>query len=119
MDDNNKAVITSFWDKSATIAFEDNTISLNSPDFEKNLFALVHDTGEDLFVTVYKELMIENFIDGEKGVLLLNEYIGKMKERELIDVFEQINETEVFIIESMQDVNGNVSYMIGFAQRKQ
>lgn len=119
LDDNNKAVITSFWDKSATIAFEDNTISLNSPDFEKNLFALVHDTGEDLFVTVYKELMIENFIDGEKGVLLLNEYIGKMKERELIDVFEQINETEVFIIESMQDVNGNVSYMIGFAQRKQ
>jgi hypothetical protein len=42
-----------------------------------------------------------------------------MKEKELFDVFEQINETEIFVIESMQDVNGNVSYMIGFAQRKQ
>jgi len=115
---NDKAEITSFWDKSATISFEYNTISLNSPDFEKNLFALVHDIGEDLFVTVYKQLIIENFNDGEKGVLLFNEYIDKMKEKEIIDVYEQVNETELFVIESMQDVNGNVSYMVGFAQRK-
>jgi len=116
--DNDKAEIISFWDKSATISFEYNTISLNSPDFEKNLFALVHDIGEDLFVTTYKELMISNFNEGEKGVLLLNEYMGKMKGKELIEVYEQINDTEIFVIESMQDVNGNVSYMAGYVQRK-
>ena len=63
--------------------------------------------------------MIENFKDGEKGALLLDEYIGRMKEKELIDIYEQINETEVFVIESIQDIDGSVSYMVGFIQRKQ
>ena len=116
---NDKVEITSFWEKSATVSLEYNTISLNSPEFEKNLFALVHNIGEDLFVTSYKELMIENFKDGEKGALLLDEYIGRMKEKELIDIYEQINETEVFVIESIQDIDGSVSYMVGFIQRKQ
>ena len=42
-----------------------------------------------------------------------------MKEKELIDIYEQINETEVFVIESIQDIDGSVSYMVGFIQRKQ
>ena len=44
---NEKVIITSFYDKSTSIALEYNSILLNSPDFEKNLFALVHDINED------------------------------------------------------------------------
>jgi len=116
--ENDKVEITSFWEKSATVSLDYNTISLNSPEFEKNLFALVHNIGEELFVTAYKELMIENFKDGEKGALLLDEYIGRMKEKELIDIYEQVNETEIFVIESIQDIDGSVSYMVGYIQRK-
>ncbi len=114
---NEKVIITSFYDKSTSIALEYNSILLNSPDFEKNLFALVHDINEDLFVTTYKELLIEMFNDGDQGVLLFEQYIEKMKNKEIIEVYEEINETELFSIQTMKDKD-NVSYSIAYVQRK-
>jgi hypothetical protein len=114
---NEKVIITSFYDKSTSIALEYNSILLNSPDFEKNLFALVHDINEDLFVTTYKELLIEMFNDGDQGVLVFEQYIEKMKNKEIIEVYEEINETELFSIQTMKDKD-NVSYSIAYVQRK-
>ncbi|HHU75241.1 MAG TPA: S-layer homology domain-containing protein [Clostridiales bacterium] len=114
---NEKVIITSFYDKSTSIALEYNSILLNSPDFEKNLFALVHDINEDLFVTTYKELLIEMFNDGDQGVLVFEQYIEKMKNKEIIEVYEEINETELFSIQTMKDKD-NVSYSIAYVQKK-
>lgn len=110
--------LTSFWDKSATIYFKYNSISLNSPAFEKNIYALVHDINEEIFAETYKKLLLNNFSGGGKGVLLFEQNIEKMKSKELIDVYEEIDDTQIFLIESRQDNNNNISYLIGFIQKK-
>lgn len=116
--DNEDIEISSFGDKSATISFKYNTITLNSPDFEKNVFALVHDINEELFVETYKELLLKNFSNGGKAVQLFEQYLEQMKANEIIEVYEKINETEIFTIESSVNSDNSVSYLIGFAQRK-
>ena len=117
--ENEDIEISSFSDKSATISFKRNTIALNSPDFEKNVFALIHDINEELFVETYKELLLNNFSGGGKGVQLFEQYIDKMKANEFIEVYEEIDEKQIFVIESMRDYQSNsISYIVGFAQRK-
>lgn len=111
--------ITSFNEKSATLSFKYNSISLNSPYFEKNIYAYVHDINEELFVETYKELLLKNFSGGEKGVSLFEQYIEKMKANEIIEVYEQIDETQEFVIQSDKDYTSDkVVYLIGFIQRK-
>lgn len=110
--------ISSFWDKSTVLSINDNNISITSRDFEKNIFALIHDINDELTVTTYKELLLNTFSDGKKGVDLLEKYFEKMKAQELIDVYEKIDETHIFVIESGEGSDNSVSYFIGFIQRK-
>lgn len=117
--ENENVEITSFWDKSATLLVKENTISLNSPDFEKNIFALVHDINDELFLETFKKLIKANFINGEKGVTLLEQHLNEMKGGELVDVYEEISENERFVIESLKDdVDNSVSYLMAFIQKK-
>jgi hypothetical protein len=118
LDDNDKAEIMSFWGKSATIAFEYNTISFNSGDYEKNVFALIHDINEELVISTFKELLLKNFEGGEKGVQIFEKYAEKMKAKEDINIREDINDIEFFIIETMRDTT-DVSYLTGYVQMKQ
>lgn len=117
LDKNEEVLISSFYDKSTSITLEYNSMSINSPDFEKNIFALVHDINEEIFVLTFKELLLEMFEDGDQGVLLFEKYIDKMKNKEIIEVYETITENEFFAIQTMEDKD-NVSYSISYVQRK-
>jgi len=117
--ENDEVEISSFWDKSATLAFEQNTLSISSTDFEKNIYAFIHDANDELFFETYKELLLSNFSGGEKGVLILEQNIGKIKSKEFLDIYEKIDETQVFIIEAMKDDTDSImDYQICFLQRK-
>lgn len=116
--ENGEAEIISFWEKSATIALEYNTISLSSGDYEKNVFALIHDINEEPGVSAYKELILKTFKGGEKGVQIFEKYFEKMKAKEDINIREDISDIEFFVIETMRDAE-NVSYLTGYIQIKQ
>lgn len=111
--------ITSFWDKSATMSVGYNTISLNSPGFEKNIYALIRDINEELFIEIYKALLLNNFSGGSRGVSMFEQNIEKMKAKEIIEIYEEIDDTQVFLIKSVQDNNGNISYLTGYIQKNQ
>jgi len=120
LSENENAEITSFEDKGATLVVSENTISLNSRSFEKNIYALVHDVNDELVFETFRNLILSGFTNGEKGVSLLEQYLDKIRAGETVDVYEEIGDNERFVIESLQDnVNDNVSYMIALIQKKQ
>lgn len=109
--------IMSLNEKSATLTVNNNTITINNPDFEKNLIALVHNIHDDLFISAYKQLL-STFEGSEHGLDLFEEYVEKMKANEEIDIFTKVNDTHIFSVETLHDDSGKNSYMISYAQRK-
>lgn len=115
---NQNIAIMSLWEKSAAISVNANTISLNTTDFEKNIFALVHDASDELFISAFSQLLA-TYNGSEKALQLFNENLPGMKANEDINKSEKTGEFDFFNVETLGDNGTNMVYKISFVQKKQ
>lgn len=109
--------IMSLWEKSATVSVGENTITLNSPDFEKNLFALVGNASNELFASTYRQLL-GTYDRHKEAMQLFDDNLPKMKAGEVVEVFVQMNDTDTFRITTLGIIDSQMSYKISFVQTK-
>lgn len=118
LSNNQNIGIISLWESSTVVAVGDNTISLNNNDFEKNIFALVHNATDDLLSTAFRQLLT-TYDRHLEPLQLFDEYILKMKTNEEINISVQINDTDSFNIETLGESDERLVYKLYFIQNKE
>jgi len=100
--DENVAV-TEMRENSATLFINNaNTIHMDKTGDDKALYAMMHDIGDELSVSIFRRLL-GMFQNPDRVVLLLDESIGRMKAGEVVEVFERIDANHVFSIETQKE----------------
>lgn len=110
--------IMSLWENSAVLSVNSNTISLNNPDFEKNIFALVHDANNPLFISAFSQLL-ETYTSNPKVHEAFSNNIDKMKANEEVDIYIEISNTEYLRIRSLELDGSRMSYKLYYIQNKE
>jgi len=77
---------------------------------------LIHDANDELLILSYKQLL-GTFKVSEQGIALFAEYVTNMKANEWIDSYTAINETTAFLVQTLDDVSGENSYMVTYKQK--
>lgn len=116
LSNNQNIGIMSLWAKSTSILVNKNTITLNSPEFEKNMFALVHEADDELFITSFTQLL-GTFDRHQEALQVFNEYIIKMKANEELDTIIPINNSDSFGVETLGENNSQKVYKIFYVQK--
>lgn len=110
--DNNIGIME-LWENGAALTVNDNSINLNNPYFEKNLFAIINDAGDPLFTSAFKQLLATYTTDS-KAFHIFDENIAKMKNNEELNEYIQISDTDYFKIRSLGYIGSRMSYKIFF-----
>jgi hypothetical protein len=101
--------------KSITMIISDfNTINLDQKKFERNLFGLFFDINDEKSINVYKQLM-KTFEESEKALKLFEEYLPQLQKGEPIEVYDEIGEDYIFVINYSDDDSGIV-YSISYVE---
>lgn len=109
--------IMSIWKNSAVLSANSNTISLNNPDFEKNIFALVHNANDPLFISAFSQLL-ETYTSNPKTLEAFTSNIEKIKANEEIDIYIEITDNEYLRFKSLESDGTRMSYKVYFVQKK-
>lgn len=118
LSENQNIGIISLWEKSTSVSVNNHsTITLNNNEFEKNIFALVGNASDELFISSFRQLL-GTFDRHDKALELFNENIPGMKANEEIEVYVQFNNTDSFRITTMGMIDSRMSYKISFVQSK-
>ena len=101
--------------KSITMIISDfNTINLDQKKFERYLFGLFFDINDEKSINVYKQLM-KTFEESEKALKLFEEYLPQLQKGEPIEVYDEIGEDYIFVINYSDDDSGIV-YSISYVE---
>ncbi len=115
LSENENIAIISLGDTSTSLSINNNSIMLNDEDNQTDLAVLVHNTNDELLISSYRQLLV-TFKISEKGIVLFDEYVLKMKANEWIDDYTSISETTAFLVQTLRDVSGKNSYKVTFIQ---
>lgn len=91
-----------------------NTINLDQKKFEKNLFGLFLDINDEMSIDVYKKLMT-TFEKSDEGLRLFEEYLPQLKKGEPLEIYDEIGEDYIFVINYSDDDSGIV-YSISYVE---
>lgn len=93
-----------------------NSINMDFVGDEKSLFGMVYDTTDELFTSVFRQL-IETFKDPESIVAYFDDKASQMKSNKEIDIYELVNDNCLVMIETKQDEDAQKIYFVTFIQR--
>ena len=91
-----------------------NTINLDQKKFEKNLFGLFVDINDEMSIDVYKKLMT-TFEKSDEGLRLFEEYLPQLQKGEPLEIYDEIGEDYIFVINYSDDDSGIV-YSISYVE---
>lgn len=91
-----------------------NTINLDQKKFEKNLFGLFLDINDEMSIDVYKKLMT-TFEKSDEGLRLFEEYLPQLQKGEPLEIYDEIGEDYIFVINYSDDDSGIV-YSISYVE---
>lgn len=92
-----------------------NTIILDDTGYEKAIFGLFFDINDDLTIDTFKQL-VNTFNNPQPGITKFMEFLPRMQDGEYLDVYDVLNDDNVFIIKSSKD-ESNTIYSMYFIQK--